>query len=179
MWLGFPIYWWICAGILVVFFYVAMSMRRVGPSEVGLVLKRASLRRLSEDNAIGFLGEPGYQADLLMPGAAGSRGCFTRCRNFRGCRFPRAKSAWSSRRWARRCRSARNRLFTRKSFGKLFRSALLCHQRRAEGRAAAGISAGNTCAHSSRRLYRDHQEPGLRPAGIAGTSLPVGQGMKR
>ncbi len=68
MWLGFPVSWWICAGILVVFFYVAMSMRRVGPSEVGLVLKRASLRRLSEDNAIAFLGEPGYQADLLMPG---------------------------------------------------------------------------------------------------------------
>jgi hypothetical protein len=68
MLLGFPIYWWICAGILVVMFYISMSTRRVGPAEVGLVLKRASLRRLSEDNAIAFLGEPGYQADLLMPG---------------------------------------------------------------------------------------------------------------
>lgn len=68
MFLGYPAIWWICAAILVLFFYVSMSTRRIGPSEVGLVLKRVSIRKLSEDNAIAFRGEPGYQADLLMPG---------------------------------------------------------------------------------------------------------------
>ncbi len=68
MLLGFPVSAWIAAGIFVIVFYILMSIRRVGPAEVGLVLKRVSLRKLSEDNAIAFNGEPGYQADLLMPG---------------------------------------------------------------------------------------------------------------
>ena len=68
MLLGFPIPAWIAAGAFVIVFYILMSIRRVGPAEVGLVLKRVSLRKLSEDNAIAFNGEPGYQADLLMPG---------------------------------------------------------------------------------------------------------------
>jgi len=54
-------------GLLVVL-YIVLSFRRVGPTEVGLVLKRTSLRKLSEDNPIAFHGEAGYQADLLMPG---------------------------------------------------------------------------------------------------------------
>ncbi len=68
MWLGFPISWWITATILLVLFYNLMSTRRIGPAEVGLVLKRVSHRKLSEDNAIAFHDEAGYQADLLMPG---------------------------------------------------------------------------------------------------------------
>jgi hypothetical protein len=44
------------------------SFRRIGPTEVGLVTKRFSIRKLSEDNPIAFNGEAGYQADLLMPG---------------------------------------------------------------------------------------------------------------
>ncbi|HTZ73260.1 MAG TPA: SPFH domain-containing protein [Candidatus Aquilonibacter sp.] len=59
---------WVTAGVLLVALYILMSIRRVGPSEVGLVLKRVGLRKLSEDNAIAFNGEAGYQADLLMPG---------------------------------------------------------------------------------------------------------------
>jgi uncharacterized membrane protein YqiK len=65
---GFPILWWIGALVALVIFYILMSMRRVGPAEIGLVLKRASFRKLSDDNAIAFNGEPGYQADLLMAG---------------------------------------------------------------------------------------------------------------
>jgi SPFH domain / Band 7 family len=68
MFLGFPVLAWIPATILVVLFYMAMSTRRIGPAEVGLVLKRVSHRKLSDDNAIAFRDEAGYQADLLMPG---------------------------------------------------------------------------------------------------------------
>ncbi len=68
MLLGFPLSAWIAAAIFLIVFYILMSIRRVGPAEIGLVLKRVSFRKLSEDNAIAFNGEPGYQADLLMPG---------------------------------------------------------------------------------------------------------------
>ena len=63
-----PIVAWVFVGILFVLFYLIMSSRRVGPAEVGLVLKRVSSRKLSGDNVIAFEGEAGYQADLLLPG---------------------------------------------------------------------------------------------------------------
>lgn len=57
---------------IVLFFVLAVlvlpSIRIIGPTEVGLVIKRFSLKKLSEDNPIAFNGEAGYQADLLMPG---------------------------------------------------------------------------------------------------------------
>lgn len=47
---------------------VLRSIHRIGPDEIGLVTKRTSRRRLSNDDPIAFNGEAGYQADLLMPG---------------------------------------------------------------------------------------------------------------
>jgi regulator of protease activity HflC (stomatin/prohibitin superfamily) len=47
---------------------ILMSIHRIGPSEVGLITKRLSFRKLSDDNLIAFAGEAGYQSDLLMPG---------------------------------------------------------------------------------------------------------------
>ena len=44
------------------------SLRRIGPTEVGLVTKRFAWRKLSKDSPVAFEGEAGYQADLLMPG---------------------------------------------------------------------------------------------------------------
>ena len=44
------------------------SLRRIGPTEVGLVTKRFSFKKLAKDNPVAFNGEAGYQADLLMPG---------------------------------------------------------------------------------------------------------------
>jgi len=65
---GIPFATWIFAAVFLIVIYVLMSFRRVGPTEVGLVLKRISFKKLSEDNAIAFRGEAGYQADMLMPG---------------------------------------------------------------------------------------------------------------
>lgn len=45
-----------------------LSINKIGPTEVGLVTKRLSLKKLNEDNPIAFQGEAGYEADLLMPG---------------------------------------------------------------------------------------------------------------
>lgn len=44
------------------------SLRHIGPTEVGLVTRRFSWKKLAKDNPIGFEGEAGYQAELLMPG---------------------------------------------------------------------------------------------------------------
>jgi uncharacterized membrane protein YqiK len=68
MLLNVPVLTWVLVGILLVAGYIMMSFRRVGPAEVGLVLKRVSSRKLSGDNVIAFQGEAGYQADLLLPG---------------------------------------------------------------------------------------------------------------
>src|SRR5438093_11447943 len=59
---------WASAAVVLALFYLLMSTRRIGPTEVGLVTKRLGWRRLSEDNPIAFDKEAGYQADLLMPG---------------------------------------------------------------------------------------------------------------
>ncbi|MGH9702582.1 MAG: hypothetical protein ACRD4K_04340, partial [Candidatus Acidiferrales bacterium] len=47
---------------------ILASIHRIGPTEVGLVTRRFSWKKLSKDNPIALDGEAGYQADLLMPG---------------------------------------------------------------------------------------------------------------
>ncbi|GIJ45681.1 hypothetical protein Val02_25670 [Virgisporangium aliadipatigenens] len=44
------------------------SLHRIGPTQVGLVVKRYGLRSLKADTPVAMRGEAGYQADLLMPG---------------------------------------------------------------------------------------------------------------
>ena len=51
-----------------VFLLVIASFTNIGPTQVGLVMKRFSLKKLPGDNPIAFNGEAGYQAKLLMPG---------------------------------------------------------------------------------------------------------------
>jgi len=54
--------------ILLFLVIILPSFRVIGPTQVGLVTKRFSFKKLKEDNPIAFNGEAGYQADLLMPG---------------------------------------------------------------------------------------------------------------
>ena len=53
--------------IIAIITLVLKSIYSIGPTQVGLVRKRFG-PALPEDNPIAFLGEAGYQADLLMPG---------------------------------------------------------------------------------------------------------------
>ncbi|HEY3380671.1 MAG TPA: SPFH domain-containing protein [Vicinamibacterales bacterium] len=54
--------------VLLVFVAVVLqSFYSIGPTEVGLVRKRFG-RKLPGDNPVAFVGEAGYQAELLMPG---------------------------------------------------------------------------------------------------------------
>ena len=66
---------WIIVGIVVVVViaFLLPSFRRIGPTQVGLVTKRFSFKKLTEDNPVAFAGEPGYQAGMLMA-CAGSSG---------------------------------------------------------------------------------------------------------
>lgn len=48
--------------------FILPSIKNIGPTEVGLVSKRFSFKKLTDENPIAFKGEAGYQADLLMPG---------------------------------------------------------------------------------------------------------------
>ena len=61
---------WIILIVIVAAFIVLVlpSLRRIGPTSVGLVIKRFSFKKLSDDNPVAFKGEPGYQSELLMPG---------------------------------------------------------------------------------------------------------------
>src|SRR3984885_360763 len=55
---------------VVVLFLLAtifMSFYSIGPTQIGLVRKRFG-SKLPGNNPVAFLGEAGYQADLLMPG---------------------------------------------------------------------------------------------------------------
>lgn len=63
--LGVPLWVWILAVVAVL---VVPSIQVIGPTQVGLVMKRFGLKRLGEDNPIAFNGEAGYQAGLLMAG---------------------------------------------------------------------------------------------------------------
>jgi hypothetical protein len=47
---------------------VLLSLHRIGPAQIGLVNRRFSARKLSDNNPIAFQGEAGYQAEMLMPG---------------------------------------------------------------------------------------------------------------
>lgn len=85
---GIPYIIWGLAALLCVLAYIALSIRRIGPSEVGLVLKRVSHKKLSQDNAIAFNGEAGYQADLLMPGMRWKSILFYEVRKFPWVQVP-------------------------------------------------------------------------------------------
>ena len=44
-----------------------LSIYSIGPTQIGLVRKRFGAK-LPGDNPVAFLGEAGYQAEVLMPG---------------------------------------------------------------------------------------------------------------
>jgi hypothetical protein len=59
---------WLFFVILVALVFIAQSLHRIGPTQVGLVTKRFGWKKLAKDSPVAFEGEAGYQADLLMAG---------------------------------------------------------------------------------------------------------------
>jgi regulator of protease activity HflC (stomatin/prohibitin superfamily) len=62
-----PIFLALVATAVVVGLFMLRSLCFIGPTEVGLMVKRFG-RRLPGDDLVAFEGEAGYQAELLMPG---------------------------------------------------------------------------------------------------------------
>ena len=60
--------WLIILAVLLVLFVIWRSLWTIGPTEVGLVRKRFSMRKNRNGGPVAFNGEAGYQADLLMAG---------------------------------------------------------------------------------------------------------------
>jgi regulator of protease activity HflC (stomatin/prohibitin superfamily) len=54
--------------VALVVLVVWKSLWTIGPTEVGLVRKRFSLKKLSKGDPVAFSGEAGYQAEMLMAG---------------------------------------------------------------------------------------------------------------
>jgi uncharacterized membrane protein YqiK len=54
--------------VLLVVITALQSFHSIGPTEVGLVQKRFSFKKLPNDNPIALHGEAGFQAELLTPG---------------------------------------------------------------------------------------------------------------
>lgn len=92
--MGHPFYDFL-AVLLVI--WAVRSVHRIGPTEVGLVTKRFSWKKLSKDNPIAFEGEAGYQADLLMPGLRWKPWLFFSVEKYPWVQVPRVKSVWSLR----------------------------------------------------------------------------------
>jgi regulator of protease activity HflC (stomatin/prohibitin superfamily) len=59
---------WLTTVVVLLVLIILPSLRVIGPTQVGLVMKRFGLRKLKDDNPIAFNGEAGFEADLLMPG---------------------------------------------------------------------------------------------------------------
>lgn len=64
----FSYVWFLLPVVFLLFMVFLVSVRRIGPTEVGLVQKRFGFKKLIDDNPVALNGEAGYQADLLMPG---------------------------------------------------------------------------------------------------------------
>ena len=60
--------WPYVSGCILLGILILPSIHIIGQTEVGLVTKRFSLKKLKSDDPIAFNGEAGYQAELLMPG---------------------------------------------------------------------------------------------------------------
>jgi hypothetical protein len=58
----------LAVALVVLAILILPSIRNIGQTQVGLVYKRFSRKKLSEGNPIAFKGEAGFQAALLMPG---------------------------------------------------------------------------------------------------------------
>jgi hypothetical protein len=60
--------WPYLLGCILLGILIIPSIHKIGQTEVGLVTKRYSFKKLQSDDPIAFIGEAGYQAELLMPG---------------------------------------------------------------------------------------------------------------
>ncbi len=143
------------------------SIRIIGPTEVGLVMKRFGFKKLSEDNPIAFHGEAGFQADLLMPGLRFKLWLLYKVAKFPWVQIPAGEIGVVIAQVGSPLPIGAKSAVYKPIFGN-FTDLLTVHRQwRPEGRAEAGASSGNTGPDPSGRVPGHHQARGIWPAGLA------------
>lgn len=153
------------AATLVLFLLILIlpSMRRIGPTEVGLVTKRFSARKLPDDNPVALNGEAGYQADLMMPGLRWKFWIVYRVDKFSWVQVPAGEIGVVIAQVGQSLPIGAKSAVYKKEFGNFTGPQGLHQRRRTEGRPAARAAARHADPHPSGRVSGDHQERGLRP----------------
>ena len=142
MLLGIPVATWVLVGIVLVAVYIFMSFHRIGPSEVGLVLKRVSLRKLAGDNVIAFHGEAGYQADLLLPGLRWMPWLLYKVEKFPWVQVPAGEIGVVIAQVGSSLPIGAKSAVYKRSFGNFADLRSFVAARRTKGRAASGVASG-------------------------------------
>src|SRR5437870_4594918 len=166
--------WYDLAAALTVY-VVWRSFRRIGPTEVGLVTKRFSWKKLSEDSPVAFNGEAGCQADLLMPGLRWKLWLLYSVNKFPWVQVPAGEIGVVIAQVGQPLPIGAKSAVFRKEFGN-FADLRNFVTRGAEGCTAAGAAAGHARAHPSRRLPGDYAQPSLRPARLVRVAQQDRQG---
>ncbi len=143
---------------------IISSIHKIGPTQIGLVIKRFSFKKLSEDNVIAFKKEAGYQAELLMPGLRFKLWPLFKVLKYPWVQVPAGEIGVVIAQVGEPLPIGAKSAVFKSEFGNYIEPAMLHRQRRAEGRAAPGAPPGYHVAHPPGGLPGDHQEPGLRPA---------------
>ena len=158
--------------VLLLLTIALLSIHRIGPNEVGLVIRRWG-PDAREGGPIAFHGEAGYQADLLMPGVAVRVWPMNRVEKH-------PVGADSDRRSRPRHRTGRCAVANGMEVRRLQACLRSVHRRpylrrrgRTAGRAAAGASSGSDPAAASGRVPRALAEPQLRAAGQRRVPRPL------
>jgi len=149
---------WIIVVVVVAVFLILVlpSLRRVGPTQVGLVMKRFGFKRLSDDNPIGFRGEPGYQARLLMPGLRWKFWITHKVSRFPWVQVPAGEIGVVIAQVGHPLPIGAKSAVFKPDFGNFAEPRPVRCRRRSEGRPEAGAPAGNDGPHPPGGLPHHH-----------------------
>ena len=149
--------------LLFAFAIAVLSIHRIGPNEVGLVIRRWGPRR-TDGGPIAFHGEAGYQADLLMPGVAVRVWPVNRVEKHPWVQIPTGEIGLVI---AQCWRTVTNGMEVRRlqaCLRPVHRRPYLRRGGRTAGRATPGTPSGSHPAVASCRVPRAVAEPQLRAA---------------
>ena len=157
---------------------VLQSFHTIGPTEVGLVQKRFSFKKLPADNPIAFHGEAGYQAELLTPGLRFKLWPIFGVKKFPWVQVPAGEIGVVIAQVGAPLPIGAKSAVYKPEFENFSVAREVHRRRRAKGCAASGADAGHVVADPSRRVPRRDVAQGLRPARVA-RRLGAGQGDRR
>ncbi len=150
-----------------------LSINVIGPTQVGLVQKRFSLKKLPEDNPIAFHGEAGYQAELLTPGLRFKLWPIFGVKRFPWVQIPAGEIGVVIAQVGAPLPIGAKSARVQDGVRELLAPRQLHRRGRPEGCAAAGVAARHPAPDPPGRVLDRDVAQGLRHAGV---TRPVGAG---